>query len=92
MKEEKAVLVTTEYRGVFVGRLACIERDARRVTLTDCRNVIYWAGVKGFLGIAAYGPEGESRLGAVAPRVELSGTTSVTDMTDEAWDKCRAWD
>ena len=88
----KAVLVTTEYRGVFFGLLdaECDERD-KTLVLHNCRNIIYWAGTRGFLGLAAEGPEGDSRLGSTAVRVLIHGVTSVTDVSEQARAKLESW-
>ena len=86
-KSGKAVLVTTEWRGVFFGWLvtaADYNRKDRRIVLHRARNIIYWAGTHGFLGLAASGPEATSKVGSEAPRVELHGVTSVTDCTAAA--------
>lgn len=93
-KQEKAVLVTTEYRGVFFGYLAGVadyNRETRRITLHRVRNVIYWSGKRGFLGLASHGPESGSRIGAEAPRVELHAVTSVTDCTEDAVKTFKEW-
>jgi hypothetical protein len=86
MPDGTPVLVTTQHRGVFFGRLTNyeVEREKRTVTLQNCRNVIYWSGARGFLGLAAHGPENGSRVGSVAPVVLLHDVTSVTLCTDTA--------
>ncbi len=85
----KAVLVTTVHRGVFFGELEDgQDENAKTLVLINCRNAIYWSGKKGFLGLAADGPEKNSRIGSEAPRVLLHDVTSVSDVTDagaEAW-------
>ena len=54
---ERAVLVTTEHRGVFFGYAT--DPDGDTITLRACRNAIYWsADVRGFLGLAATGRRG----------------------------------
>lgn len=86
----KPVLVTTQHRGVFYGYLlAEADETARTLVLYRCRNAIYWSGSKGFLGLASDGPEKESRIGSVAPRVMLHDVTSVSDCTAKA---AEAWD
>lgn len=89
---QKAVLVTTQHRGVFYGRLENgQEENARSLVLIGCRNAIYWAGKRGFLGLASHGPESGSKVGTAAPRVVLHDVTSVTDCTDEAAKKWESW-
>ena len=81
--DEQHVLVTTTHRGVFFGVLK--EQDGEVVTLTDAQNCITWStATKGFLGLASKGPQPESRIGPVVPKITLYGVTSITDCTDEA--------
>lgn len=90
MKTGQAVLVTTEYKGVFFGLLGG-DTDAlpKSVTITDARNCIYWsADVGGFLGLAATGPNDTCRIGAKVDELTLFDVTSITPVTDGARD---AW-
>lgn len=86
------VLVTTAHRGVFFGHLDAEEDETERsLVLTDCRNAIYWAGKRGFLGLASHGPDEGSRIGTAAPRVLLHDVTSVTHCSAEAAAKWENW-
>ncbi len=86
------VLVTTQHRGVFFGRLEeGQDLNARSLVLLECRNAIYWSGSRGFLGLASHGPESGSRIGTAAPRVLLHDVTSVTTCSEEAAKKWRNW-
>ena len=87
----KHVIVTTGFRGVFFGKLAAYNKGARRCTLTGARNIIYWSGKRGFLGIAAHGPEGGSVLGSTAPAIELHKITSVAECTPTATKALSEW-
>lgn len=88
----RKVLVTTKHRGVFFGHLEDGQAGTENsLTLLNCRNAIYWAGTKGFLGLAANGPERDSKIGATAPRVLLHDITSVTDCTDSAAAVWEGW-
>lgn len=88
----KAVLVTTEHRGVFFGELEDdTDQAARSLTLKNCRNAIYWSGDKGFLGLASDGPQNGSRIGSTAPNVLLHDITSVSACTDKAATAFREW-
>ena len=88
----KAVIVTTQHRGVFFGRLENGQDEtARSLVLVGCRNAMYWSGTRGFLGLASHGPEPESKIGATAPRVLLHDVTSITDCTDVAAEKWESW-
>lgn len=85
MTEQKFVLVTTEYRGVFAGYLE--SQDARTVTLNRAKCAIRWNTDGGFLELAQKGPNEGSRIGSEAERITLYGVTSVADVTDEAREK-----
>lgn len=94
--EKKAVVVTTEHRGVFFGYIpeggdALLPGE---ITLARCRNVVYWpASAKGFLGLAASGPPSGSRVGPAAAEVTLYKITSVSTASPEAveaWERA-AW-
>ena len=88
----KPVLVTTQHRGVFFGNLSeDQDENARTLVLTGCRNAIYWAGSRGFLGLASHGPDDGSRIGSAAPRVRLHDVTSVAVCTDQAATKWEGW-
>ena len=51
----RAVLVTTEFRGVFFGYASDTSGDT--ISLTGARNCIYWPSENGgFLGLASKGP------------------------------------
>lgn len=83
--KEKAVLVTTEFRGVFFGYVKDDKKLPEQVTLTKVRNCIYWsADVGGFLGLASNGPTSSCKIGAEVPEVTLWKVTSVTPVTEEA--------
>ncbi len=88
--KEQWVVVTTEHKGVFFGRLEGKHTKAQ-VILRDCLNAMYWAGDRGFLGLASHGPSAESRIGATAPEVVLYDITSVSACTPRAVDVWRAW-
>ena len=86
----KAVLVTTEFRGVFFGHVKDDSKAPGEVTLAGARNCIYWsASCGGFLGLASKGPDRGCRIGAQVPEVTLYKITSVTPCTDDA---VKAWE
>ena len=77
----RAVLVTTQHRGVFFGMAT--KTTGETIELTDVRNILYWPQeCKGFLGLAADGPKTGAKLGPAAQRVELRNITSVTDLSE----------
>lgn len=84
------VVVTTEHRGVFAGRLVPGD-DPKVATLTDAQMCLSWsADVKGVLGLAVTGPSKKSRVGPAVPRLVLTGVTAVMDATAEAEKAWRA--
>ena len=84
---ERAVLVTTEHRGVFFGYARDV--DGATIALRAARNCVYWsADVKGFLGLAATGPSSSCRVGPPAD-ITLRAITCVALCTDAA---VKAWE
>lgn len=83
--KNKAVLVTTEFRGVFFGYVKDEKNLPDEITLTMVKNCIYWsAGCGGFLGLAANGPTSGCKIGTQVPELRLFKITSVTPVSDEA--------
>ena len=83
--ENKAVLVTTEFRGVFFGYVKDDQNLPGEITLTNVRNCIYWsADCGGFLGLAAGGPTSQCKIGTQVPELRLFKVTSVTPVSNEA--------
>lgn len=83
--KNKAVLVTTEFRGVFFGYVKDEKKLPFEITLTNVRNCIYWsADCGGFLGLAAGGPTSACKIGTKVDELRLFKVTSVTPVTDEA--------
>lgn len=86
--KKKAVLVTTEFRGVFFGYMESDKKLPGEVTLTDARNCIYWNNaLGGFLGLATYGPSAQCKIGSKADKLTLYKVTSVSQVTSEAEQK-----
>jgi len=85
--EEKAVVVTTEHKGVFFGYTS-EELTSKSINLKRARNCIYWRGVKGFLDLAASGPTADCRVGP-AVDITLHDITCVANCTDSA---VKAWE
>ena len=85
----KPVLVTTEFRGVFMGFVKNDKKAPEEITLTDCRNCIYWASsIGGFLGLASNGPNSECKIGAQIKEITLYKITSITPVEEKA---VQAW-
>lgn len=85
--KERAVLVTTEHRGVFFGYATDV--DGETIALKRARLCVYWsADVKGFMGLAANGPSAACRIGPPAD-ITLRKITAVCTVTTDA---VRAWE
>ncbi len=84
----RAVIVTTEYRGVFFGHAEDTSGDT--IKLTNARNCIYWPSANGgFLGLAKTGPVKGARIGETVSEIELRKVTSVVEVSEEA---AKAWE
>lgn len=82
-RDARAVLVTTEFRGVFFGYID--KEPGRTLTLSNARNCIYWSkDVGGFLGLAEKGPSEDCRIGARAEKLTLYCVTSVSHVSEQA--------
>lgn len=83
--EGRPVVVTTAHRGVFFGYAT--ETDGPTIRLDRARLCVYWsADVKGFMGLAAYGPSRECRIGPPAD-ITLREITSVVEVAPDAVSK-----
>ena len=86
-KKERAVVVTTTHRGVFFGYASDV--DGVIIKLRAARNCIYWsADVRGFMGLAATGPNKACKIGPSAD-ISLRDITSVIECSPEA---TQAWE
>ena len=90
MKKGQAVVVTTEFRGVFFGVLEkAMNGVPKEMTLLECRNCVYWdKTTKGFIGLAANGPSRHCRIGPAAPKMLINKITSIIQCSDDA---AKAW-
>ena len=83
-KKEQAVMITTEYRGVFFGYITEMPKDGT-IELKRAQNCVRWSeDVKGFLGLAATGPTKSCKVGPAVPSITLSKVTAVVEVTPEA--------
>lgn len=90
-KEKKAVVVTTEKRGVFFGLIEEGSKLPAEITLSECRMCVYWSRtVRGVLGLAADGPNNECRITKASPQSTLYNVTGVFGCTAEATAAWRA--
>lgn len=86
--KERAVLVTTQHRGVFFGYAG--DTDGETIKLRAARLCLYWSkDVKGFMGLAATGPSTLCRIGPPAD-ITLRNITAVAEVTPEAVTKWEA--
>jgi hypothetical protein len=78
----RAVLVTTEYKGVFFGYAE--DTSGEVIHLRKARNCLYWSSdVRGFMGLASSGPTPSCKIGPPAD-IELRKITSVVEVTPDA--------
>ena len=88
--DARAVLVTTEHRGVFFGYVEDASKFPSEVTLTKMRCCIQWRNMKGFLELTTTGPTKDCRIGPAANRGTLAKLTGMWDVEPaavEAWEK-----
>ncbi|MEM7133684.1 MAG: hypothetical protein AAF702_45740 [Chloroflexota bacterium] len=88
MKQEKYVMVTTQWRGVFAGFLVREDEDKRIVELREIRCAIDWETKGGFLELTDVGPNEKSIIGNRALAAKLQGITGIFECSDkakEAW-------
>ena len=78
---ERAVLVTTQHRGVFFGY--AVDTDGETITLRRARLCVYWQGTKGFMGLASDGPTPQCRIGPAAD-ITIRAITAVAEVTPAA--------
>ena len=91
--QERPVLITTKYRGVFFGYAE--DTDGDTVTLKRARMCVYWdKSLHGVLGLASDGPSDGCRIGKAVESIELRGVTAVIEVSPEAVEKWEAapWD
>lgn len=83
---EKAVLVTTAHKGVFFGYATDMTKET--IKLRGARLCVYWSSdLRGFMGLAVTGPNGNCKIGPAADIEALYGVTSITLVSPEAESK-----
>lgn len=66
--KKRAVIVTTEHRGVFFGYAT--DTGGETISLKDARLCVYWSSdMHGFMGLAQAGPSSSCRIG---PRADIT--------------------
>lgn len=87
----KAILVTTQHRGVFFGMVPDDQdMTAKTMALKGARCAIYWNTTKGVAELAEDGPNSGSRIGAAADIEALHDITAVWNVQPEAVEKWQA--
>lgn len=84
----KAILISTQHRGVFFG-LVDEETDLQQRTLSlkNARCAIRWGTKGGIAELAEQGPNASSRIGSPADIEAIHDITAVWNVTDEAREK-----
>jgi hypothetical protein len=86
---EKAVVVTTEHRGVFFGYASDI--DGEQIKLRAARLCVYWSpAMRGFMGLASAGPDKDCKIGPPVESITLRAITSVVECSPAAIEKWEA--
>ena len=89
-QKEQAVLITTEFRGVFFGYMSDAPANGS-ITIKRARNCVYWSTeVRGFMGLAANGPTKNCKIGPAVPSITLNKVTAVVEVEPKAaeqWEK-----
>lgn len=83
-KKFRYVLVTTEYRGVYIGELESFDPVGRECVLRQARLAIPWGTTDGVDHLASVGPCPQRKPGTLAYRVWIPALTLVMDCTPEA--------
>ena len=82
-KKEIAVVVTTEFKGVFFGY--GVLSDEKTVTLKNCRMCVSWPVINhGVLGLASHGPKNGARVSPRVPQMVIQNVTAMMVVTAEA--------
>lgn len=88
-QKERAVIVTTEHKGVFFGYAT--ETRGESIILKKARLAVYWtADLRGFMGLASAGPKSGCRIGHAVSEIEIRDITAVIECSPEAvaqWEK-----
>jgi dTDP-4-dehydrorhamnose 3,5-epimerase-like enzyme len=86
------VLITTDNtkRGVFFGWINPEDSNKDEIRAEKVQMCVYWsASVKGVLGLAAHGPDRQSKVTAPVKSGVIKGVTLVCEASEEA---VKAWE
>ncbi len=79
---ERPVLVTTAHKGIFFGYAT--ETGGTTIRLRAARLCVYWSvDLRGFMGLATNGPNGNCKIGPSAD-IELRDITAVVEVSSGA--------
>lgn len=82
---KQAVIVTTEFKGVFCGCLEEYNDVTKVAVLSEARCAVYWGnGVKGFVDLAVNGPNRHCRITTAAKKMKLEKVTSILECSSKA--------
>lgn len=88
LNKERPVIVTTAHRGVFFGY--ALNTDGETIFLKRSRLCLQWtADLRGFMGLASFGPSSGCKIGPRAD-ITLRSITAVLEVAPEAVDKWEA--
>lgn len=83
--KKRAVVVTTEHRGVFFGYVVNDKKSPAEIELSEARMCVYWSvATRGVLGLAAKGPQKGCRITGAIPKMTAYKVTAVLDCAPEA--------
>lgn len=85
----KPVLVVTENRAVYFGRIISTKKFPNEIDLSDMRNIFTWVKMRGFLDLAVAGPNKECCVGpavAFGRVIKVVGIWECTPAATKAWD------
>ena len=83
MKKQIALLVTTAHKGVFFGYGT--PTNEATIELTKARMCVYWdSAMRGVMGLAAFGPSGNCKIGPSVEKITLRDVTMVAEVSDIA--------
>lgn len=83
----RAVVVTTEHRGVFFGYIK-EDQSPMWIELDRCRMAIMWdSSIRGVLGLASHGPSNSCRISHDTPHGKIWKITGVFACSEVARDK-----
>ena len=88
-KTKRAVIVTTEYRGVFFGFSDDTTGDT--IALSNARMAISWGTTNGLFELAERGPNAKSKISAKAD-IEIRKITAVLEVTEAALAAWQSYD